>query len=58
MGIKSITLKREGGENDPLAQAVVSVEIDGQSIEVIRELASNNFDHTVYLENLPSWREG
>lgn len=46
--VKSIQLTRLGGEDDPLAEAVVDVELeDGRCFRVIRELASNNFSHNV-----------
>jgi hypothetical protein len=48
-----INLRHEGGENDPLAYVVVSVEIDGQRHEAIRELKGNCFDHSVNMDSLP-----
>jgi hypothetical protein len=48
-----INLRHEGGENDPLAYVVVSVEIDGQRHEAIRELKGNYFDHSVNMDSLP-----
>jgi hypothetical protein len=48
-----INLRHEGGENDQLAYVVVSVEIDGQRHEAIRELKGNYFDHSVNMDSLP-----
>jgi hypothetical protein len=48
--VTAINLVREGGENDPLAYAVLKIQLGRGTpfIEVCRELISNNFDHTVY----------
>jgi type II secretory pathway component PulJ len=52
MNVEAVNLRREGGENDPLARAVVSVKINGEWREVISELSGNNFDHYVNLDLL------
>lgn len=49
MIITAITLQRKD------EYAVVSIEIDGRTIEVLRELLSNDFNHTVYPQNLLNW---
>lgn len=43
--ITGVWLRREGGESDPKADAVVLLEIDGRWVEVIRERAAGNFSH-------------
>ena len=52
MEIESVWLRREGGENDPLAKAVVLVrDIHGEWRELIREQYDGNFSH---IASLPS----
>ena len=43
--VDTVRLRREGGEDDPLAVAVVSVRVGEQWIDVISELLAGNFDH-------------
>lgn len=45
--ITGIMLRRSGAESDPLAHAVVEVEINGKWVEVMRELIGSNFSHIV-----------
>jgi hypothetical protein len=52
MNVEAVNLRREGGEDDPLARVVVSMKVNGEWREVINELAGNNFDHYVNLDLL------
>ena len=47
ISITGIHLVHEGGEDDPKADAVVLVEIDGKWHEVIRENIHGNFSHII-----------
>ncbi len=57
--IQDIRLEKEQREeNDPLARVVVLVQIEGVWYEVIRELASTNFDHTITANGIASIQRG
>jgi hypothetical protein len=54
IAIEGIWLMREGGESDPLAKAVVYVQMQGRWYEAIRESIDSNFSHCVSSYGLAS----
>lgn len=47
IAVNGIMLRRTGGENNPLAQVVVEVEVGGAWYRVITELLDSNFSHII-----------
>jgi hypothetical protein len=52
MNVTGVWLRRSGGETDPMANAIVAIEVDGKWHDIIVEHVHGNFSHIAEVDNM------